>query len=835
MAELLSPNVFVTEVGSQVQLIESASTSGLGVLGYTYKGPANEAVLTTSYSDFIKKFGGPVSDSLLPTLMSGYFANGGKRAYVVRVVPGDAVAATAKMRSKKSFVQIETGDGATTAFSKTSGTTTLDVTGGSTPIVASTVTINWRTAGTPVVTQNARNRADSANVALVNGTAIYEARIAASSLPAFDPNLDSVVRGTVSVVWQPDAVGTRSIAVPVGTGSTVTTAANGQGSIVTFDHKTGFLSVQFAGTDIPGAAAVGNLTVSFTPASATVVCTDNGSGTLTGGVASGTITYATGAYSFTASTAPHNLSPVVITYTINAWSLDPVSEGEWGNDLRVVVSGSENFYTATSATYSRFDVSVQLSDPSTGVFSEVESFPELVFSDPTSEFYFADVINSSSDYLTVQEPGADEAPLQLNGLAVTRVVAGGDETSGNQTISATLGSLPIQPRSVVITYTRASDGTARTITDNGAGVLTGAVDSAVAATINYTTGALSFKTLETINGTSLVSVAYRTVPEETEHTEDFGDTAKSYTAGTNGTFDSSNYGASQFTATTLEATGAGVYALDPIDELLQVAIPDFAGDTTVSEALVDYCDARANLPAGADRFAILATPDGLTAQEAKDWNRFDFNKDTKFAAMYWPWVEVSDPLSDNRPLSVPPVLHVAGAYARTDTRKNVAKTPAGVEDGKLLGVVGYSHNVSPADRDTVYPGRVNPINTPINAIWGARTLSTDSDWKYINVRRMMMYVERSIYNSTQWVVFENNGAALWTKIKNQLNGFLTTLFNDGYFKGKTPAEAFFVTVDETNNDSTSIDQGIVNIDVGIAAAKPAEFVVFRFTQVTASA
>jgi phage tail sheath protein FI len=139
------------------------------------------------------------------------------------------------------------------------------------------------------------------------------------------------------------------------------------------------------------------------------------------------------------------------------------------------------------------------------------------------------------------------------------------------------------------------------------------------------------------------------------------------------------------------------------------------------------------------------------------------------------------------------------------------------------------------ERDFVYPNKVNPLISSAQtglAVWGVRTIAIESEWRYINARRLFMYVEKSVFNSTHWVVFENNGPALWAKIKSQLNGFLTNLFNEGYFAGNSPSQAFYVTCDETNNPQSSIDAGQVIIDVGLAPNKPAEFVRFRFQQVS---
>ncbi len=848
MAERLSPGVFIQEVTSQLQIVQAVSTSNFGVVGFTPRGPSDVATLITSFDQFTKVFGGFVRESYLPLNVAAFFSNGGRRAFVVRVVPGDAVEADAKILSSTTNQQIETGDGVTAAFTKTASTSTLKDNEGASPLIAATVSFRYRGAGTAVPVQDLRTRTNSGALLQVSAQAGYDGRVNPASLTGgytagvlLDSSLFAVVPGTATLSWQPDGGGARTIAIPVGTApfEVSTTVANGQGSIVTLDHITGFVSIKFAGTDIPGAMAVGNLQMSFTPANATKTIVDS-SGTLTGASLSapGTISYTTGAYSFTTNGTvdlPHNKTPILADYSISAWDLNPVSKGEWANDMRLLVKGDPDFQDVSTATYSKFHVEVQIQNSETSVFEAQETYDGLDFSDPTSADFFADVLNELSDLVTVTEPAGNEPPGQLQGKARRLVIAGGNELSAGQTVAATILGTPVSPRSVTITYTRASDSVVRTITDDGNGNLTGAVDSTFTNTANYTTGALSFKTLETIKGTTLVLVTYSSSPAETSHLEQFGDTTKSYTVGTDGTFDATNFGRSQFTTPTLSSSFSGMYALSKIEENMQLAIPDFAGDETITGDILDYVDGRASLPSGGDRFAILAGPKGSSAQEIVDWFRFTLQRFSNYAALYWPWVRVADPLANGRPLTIPALGHIAGVYARTDSTKNVGKSPGGTVDGALKFLTGLEFETSQGERDLVYPNKVNPLISGPNtglAVWGVRTISNQSDWRYINARRLFMFLEKSVFNATAWIVFENNGTALWGKIKAQLSGFLSDLFSQNYFAGTTPAEAFFVKVDSSNNTPATIEAGVVNIDIGVAPNKPAEFVVFNFQQKT---
>ena len=850
MAEILSPGVFVEEVPSSAQVVQGVSTSNMGIIGYTKRGPADKATLVTSFEQFTRKFGDLVKESFLPMSVAAFFANGGKRGYVVRVVPGDATAANCKIQSKTTDQTIETGDGVLAIFSKTLSTSLLKDNGGASPLVPSSVSFRWRAAGTPVVSALAKLRNGTTDALFITAQANYEGRIATAALPAYDSGLESVVRGSVTIE-QTVAAGSPAspilVAFPGASRiETVTVGVSPDTTTATFDHQTGIFSIKNTGTNIPAVGDVGALKgpkVSFTPATATVTISDNGAGVFPIGsgpylAAPGAISYTDGSYSFTTTVGfkPHLGSPVLASYKINAWDLNPISKGTWGNDLKVQVAGNVDYFDALTATYSRFNLNILLLNTATLNYDVAESYEELDFATTTSAQYFPDVVNELSDLITVTEPGGNEAPGELTGVPHVMVVAGGNELVTNQTLAITLSGNPLAPRSVVLTFTD-STGVARTVKDNGTGKMAGDIDADPANlnAIVYTSGTINVKLGYLVKGGTLVRVAYRSATEETTHTESFGDTAKGYTVGTDGTFDDVNYGINQFTAVGLKAPSKGLYALNKVDELMQVVIPDFAGDKTVTGQLIDYAEERAGLPSGGDRFIILTVPKGSDPQEAVDWFRHDLGRQSMWAALYWPWVKVADPLSNNRPLLMPPLGHVAGVYARTDNNRNVGKSPGGTVDGALRFLLGLEYESTQGERDLVYPNKINPLVTGVQtglAVWGVRTISPTSEWRYINARRLFMFLEKSIFESTHWIVFENNGPGLWTRIKAQVEGFLKSLFNENYFAGNSPAQAFFVIVDDTNNPPESINNGQVIIDVGIAPNKPAEFVRFRFQQKT---
>lgn len=862
MAEFLSPGIYIEEVPAQLQVVSGVSTSNMGIIGFTKRGPSNKATLVTSYEEFTRVFGGLTHDSFLPIEMAAYFANGGRRAYVVRVTPGDATSADADIGCKSYDQGMGTGDGILTAFSGVIGASLR-------PIRPNSVSFRWRELGAAAVAENMMLR-DGTSPALGKGAAppatdvYYEIRVNPANLPGaygaapefelLDPKQYAIapVAASVTITWTSGANPYPGAVLPIPAAGvddvTYTTPpvvgppAFPGGSVIKFSYRTGIATIVFAAGEEPDAAT--NIQIAYTKTTATKTATDNGAGVLIGDVGGGpnTIDYSTGAWAITMAAAPHNRAPILSGFQTNAWDLDPASAGSWADDsgaytgLKIRVRGNVDYYDAPTATYSKFDVFVYLKNETSGAYEVVESYEALDFVSPTDTQYLPDVINELSDYLTVTTPGGNLPVRQLSGRQYSMIIGGGDGTTGNKLF--TFGVAPADrgvflppsflpsARTLRITYTD-STGAARLITDDGAGNLTG--DVVAGGTINYTTGELKFSTSQLILQNTFVTASWYSVPDETTHDEVF-------TGGTDGTFtDPAQWGRNQFTSPTLKTPYEGMYALNRVDEVMQVIIPDFAGDVTITGDMLDYADERAALPQGGDRYIILTVPVGSSAQEAVDWLRYDLARYSKFAALYWPWIKVADPLADNRPMLVPPVAHIAGVYARTDYTRNVGKAPGGTVDGKLNFLLGLEVDPSQGDRDLVYQNRINPlINTPQTGmcVWGVRQIALESEWRYINARRLFMFLEKSIYNSTAWIVFEGNGAALWSKIKLQIISFLSNLFSEGYFAGASPSQAFFVICDETNNSQATIDAGQVIIDVGVAPNKPAEFVRFRFTQKT---
>lgn len=229
-------------------------------------------------------------------------------------------------------------------------------------------------------------------------------------------------------------------------------------------------------------------------------------------------------------------------------------------------------------------------------------------------------------------------------------------------------------------------------------------------------------------------------------------------------------------------------------------------------------------------FALLDTPKGLTAQGAKEWREY-VNFDTSYAAMYYPWVKVAD-LSDNDEQSkmVPPSGAMVGIYNRTDSERGVHKAPA---NEVLRGVIDVERRITKGEQVVLNPMGVNCIREFKGRgirIWGARTLSSDGSWRYINVRRLFILIEASMDVGLQWVVFEPNDQDLWARVRRDVTGFLRMIWRTGALFGTSEGEAFYVKCDEELNPIEVRDAGQLIIEVGVCPVKPAEFVIFRISQ-----
>jgi phage tail sheath protein FI len=288
----------------------------------------------------------------------------------------------------------------------------------------------------------------------------------------------------------------------------------------------------------------------------------------------------------------------------------------------------------------------------------------------------------------------------------------------------------------------------------------------------------------------------------------------------------------------LETNKQGLYALEKADLFNLLCIPPYRDDSDIDAAILGavaaYCERR--------RALLLVDPP--TGWGSKDAARGDgsttgvavLGTNSKNAAVFFPRLRKPNPLRDNQQEDFAPCGAVAGVMARTDATRGVWKAPAGLE-ATLVGVPQLSVSLTDAENGELNPLGINCLRTmPAvgRVVWGARTLQGNdrlgSEWKYIPVRRLALFLEESLYRGTHWAVFEPNDERLWSQLRLNIGAFMQNLFRQGAFQGLSPREAYFVKCDRETTTQNDINLGIVNIVVGFAPLKPAEFVVIKIQQ-----
>jgi phage tail sheath protein FI len=268
-------------------------------------------------------------------------------------------------------------------------------------------------------------------------------------------------------------------------------------------------------------------------------------------------------------------------------------------------------------------------------------------------------------------------------------------------------------------------------------------------------------------------------------------------------------------------TRTGLKALEDVDDVNIVAAPGHT-DPVIQDAVLSHCENMRY------RFAVLDSPEVI---EKGGVDKLSKPRDSKYGGYYFPWVEVYDPFKGN--IFQPPSGYICGIYARSDSERGVHKAPA---NEIVRGAIGLKYNITRGEQDLLNPKGINCIRSFPNRgirVWGARTVSSDASWRYVNVRRLFNMVEQSIELGTQWVVFEPNDHRLWKRVTRDIGAFLLRLWRQGALFGKTPEEAFFVKCDDETNPPEVIDAGQMICEIGMCPVKPAEFVIFRIGQMPA--
>src|ERR1051326_689882 len=782
--ETLHPGVYIQEIPSGLRPIEGVSTSNAAFIGKSQMGPLNQAKLVTNPQEFENAYGGYLSDSSLAFAVHQFFNNGGKKAYIVRVAGTGAVAADISIKDRKGAKTL-TIEGA----NEGAWGNKLDV----------VITDGQLDPGNEFTIQVYKDRSD---LVPPLSPLLLETHKNLSMNPAAKNYVENVVNANSKYV---------AITVDVTNNAT----AN-------------------AGTSRSGQLSIGNGAVALKLGIA------NGGTEAAGGVG----TNGTSRSGPTPSTNPPadqrkfliNLDgdgAQEITIPATAATGDDIA-AEIQKAVRALTANTPANQPAFDGFTSSYDVSVAAGNPSYKLFSGttgagssvvVTNSASNAISLPAGVKKFVIEIDGDGPHVVTLSAGA-----LANGAAIATDIQNAVQALIPKRAANTAAFKPPPAPGFTCTYdTSAAAGNPSFLlisgTPAGAGRLnssvrvTDAPSDNVAATLK-----LGLKNTGTeIGGSAILRPANSKVPGfpgDTEyHLGDasvIGNVAGPPVFGNDGSQPQAADHKNGFTA------------LDVVRDVNIVAVPGI-GDADVVGFGASYCALRG------DCFFIGDTKvDDDTVEEAKLF--IDSLDKTSYAAVYFPWLKVSDPPGQSpEPIRVPPSGFVAGLYARIDAKRGVWKAPAGTE-ASVNGALSLLADITDVQQDFLNPIGMNVIRQFPGAgrvVWGTRTLATikDPEYRYVPVGRTAIFLEQSIYNGIQWAVFEPNDDDLWASLRLNIGAFMTLQFRAGAFQGKSAKDAFFVKCDNETTTQGDIDAGIVNILVGFAPLKPAEFVILKLTQI----
>jgi phage tail sheath protein FI len=797
MPDYLSPGVYIEELPPALTAIEGVSTSIAGFVGKTERGPvaglvptlaapgastAPAASLVTSFADFTRQYGKPlplpnVNDTnYLAYAVKGFFDNGGSICYVARIVTANAT---------YSSVTLNQGTVLTLARPVAVGDTTIYLNSlRQLPATTAALTIHSVADGSSTVV----------NVNTYNGRAKTFA-LAAPATRAFSV--------------------TDAYIVPAALGATgpVFQALNPGG-------WSQYLSISIAPSDRPAVVAAS----AGTAAAAQITVANNGS-------------FYPGAV-------------IEIDRPAGAKTYHEVAQVLPGGAVQLTAAVGTAF--DTTALVRVVEIDVMLSDPS-AIVATSEVYRGLSWNPNAGSQHYAAVINAGSNLVRVQPPAGESAaisaqPTTSNGFAISPTAAS-QQAAASQAAAIAAGAAIVTAVNGLVTAIQAIAAlpAANFPLAAGAAQLTALTNAEQGATT-----AAAALTWQSVNATSLTNAAAAALTAAqaagVAAVAGGGGQAAVGQALVTAQTAQANATAANTALAAEPASGAGIIggdggepqdgdyvgvdngpgartgiqALKDIENISIIAAP---GRTSVQVQgeLIDQCTLLGY------RFAVLdaiAFPNGL------DTNRLltqRDNYDTSYAALYTPWLQIT---LNNQNVFIPPSGHVIGVYAGTDNSRGVWKAPANVVVQSITGLQSY---IVTGEQDVLNPAGVNCIrrfDTMGTRVWGARTISSDDSLIYVNVRRTLIFLEASIAQGTQWVVFEPNNPDTWSGVVDSVTSFLTTQWANGALFGLKPTDSFFVRCDLTTMTADDIQNGRLICMIGVAIVRPAEFVIFRIQQIT---
>ncbi len=798
MPEYLAPGVYIEEVPSGSKPIQGASTSTAGMVGVTARGPVNTPTLVTSLGNYARVFGSKLNGALytagrdaLPYAAEGFFANGGSRLYVSRIV----------------------GDGARVASLPLSAAT------GPAGVLFGELAED----GTAIRASNAENLAvdDTVLIAGRNGSSIVAVTAAATAprvtiqdgIPTDITAADTVttysVAGTAIVAAEAATADVTLTAEPDATPDFVLVGDLEDGVILTVSGMAAeTLTLSAAPTNpIPEGAVITLLSTGATTTVATARPGALGAAHLdvadTAGIAAGQIIVVEAAdvvrrlvtaitHSATVAAAPQTFEdgarifPVVTAATVHAASV-----GNWGDSLRLTALPASLLATQTDAL-------ATAGSQTLSVDSAVGVYPGSFISIGGAEAVEVQAADAGDGFITLTtalaadvQPGT---PVTTQEFSLRVELLDEDGLREEEEFFENLSLHVDHPRF--------------------APTIIGAWPSGDASP--SAAGASTLIRFETPVGTANRG---RAVVVGIARMLDGGDD------------DIATIDDRAYMGESSEDPGdrTGIWALENEPTLSIVAVP---GQTSVAvqKALVAHCEKMRY------RFAVLDTPLGANLAAARTHRQ---NFDSTRCAIYYPGLSIADPFGGNGALrTIAPSGHMMGLYARTDNTRGVHKAPA---NEVVRNIMGFETKLTKGEQDILNPINLNCMrdfrseNRGLRC-YGARVATSDPEWKYINVRRLLLYIEQSLDVGLQWAVFEPNDTPLWDTVRQSATNFLNTTWRSGALQGTTQEQAFFVDIGlGTTMTQDDIDNGRMIVRIGVAPVKPAEFVIARISQKTLEA
>lgn len=823
MPEYLAPAVYVEEIPSANKPIEGASTSTAAMVGMAARGPVNTPTLVTSAGSYARLFGGLLDNRVfldgldaLPHAAQGFFANGGSRLYVTRIVgdgaafaaadlvgpaPGATAGVTLAAAASAGDTRIAVSDGTGVA----AGARFLILDGDRAEVVtaAGNATRTLAVLAMPLAATVPDNIAVTEQT-VAQGAAVADPQDMLAGGPLAFAGASTLTDGTVLRLRSTDAAVAATEYVTIAADDTFTIREPG----LLYNHPAATTEVHVvtltngAATQTDGVAAGG----------ATALRVDNAAA-FTGGdlIAIGAgnarqlriVTAAPPGVPLDAAlTAPHAAGTAVVG-AVPLLRVHARYPGAWGNALSVRATPASLLATTLTAAANAGALSVVLAS----TFGLFIGSTIAIGAPGAVEFAVLRALNRATGEVTLATAlGADAAagtPVASVEFNVTVDRIENDKVVESESFTGLAMHADHSRYAVqaVGSFDRATDTASElggselirlsdlTLTDAGA-------DIGNAAQIRI--------------GTPAVAAAWRLSGGD----DDIA-----------GVDDDSFIGA----ASDDPEDRTGIQALENEISISIVAVP---GRTSVAVqgALLDHCDKMRY------RFAVIEPPAGAKIAQARAHRQ---NYDRKNGAIYYPWLVVPDPFGPaGATMRIPPSGHVMGIYARTDVARGVWKAPA---NEVVNGILRLDTALTKGEQDILNPVHVNcfrdfrTVNRGLR-LWGARTLSSDPEWKYVNVRRLLLFIEQSLDNGVQWAVFEPNAEPLWASVKQSITNFLIGVWRSGGLEGVTQDEAFFVQIGyDTTMTQSDIDNGRMIVVVGVAPVKPAEFVIVRISQKTREA